>query len=414
VDIEGDSRVIDIGGRGDGTVDVDMGADEVAGDVHNIDRVIDYFSIQASINAANNGNVIEVEEGTYYETIDFNDKSITVTSTDPEDPGVVANTIIDANGDAGNPRRVVTFDDGEDANSVLVGFTITGGYAPGTGDARDGSGIFCYGSSPTISNCVITGNYAGDDGGGIFCDNGSDAEISDCTISDNESGDKGGGIYCRNSCPEVVDCVFKGNTAGTDGGGLYCTDKSPTINRCVFSDNYAGDDGGGIHTLGCGPTISNSFVCGNEATDNGGGMYLRDEDANLINCTITDNTAVDGGGIYNRYSDTQITSCILWADSAGTSGDEIYNYYSTPVVRYSDVEGGWDGTGNIDSDPCFVDANAGDFHLDSNSPCIDVGDPSGNYDGMKDIDGDDRVIDIPAKGDGIVDVDMGADEYNPQ
>jgi len=523
VDIEGDSRVIDIGGRGDGTVDVDMGADEVAGDVHNIDRVIDYFSIQASINAANNGNVIEVEEGTYYETIDFNDKSITVTSTDPEDPGVVANTIIDANGDAGNPRRVVTFDDGEDANSVLVGFTITGGYAPGTGDARDGSGIFCYGSSPTISNCVITGNYAGDDGGGIFCDNGSeatiskctvnaneagdrgggmycrdsnstiqdcdvnsndaymggglyytaseplvegctisdnnssgggsdpdgggicclssnatiinciirdnsaeddgggifcdsgsDATITDCTVSGNETDDKGGGIYCRNSCPEVVDCVFKGNTAGTDGGGLYCTDKSPTINRCVFSDNYAGDDGGGIHTLGCGPTISNSFVYSNEATDKGGGMYLRDEDANLINCTITDNTAVDGGGIYNRYSDTQITSCILWADSASSSGDEIYNYYSTPVVRYSDVEGGWDGTGNIDSDPCFVDANAGDFHLDSNSPCIDVGDPSGNYDGMKDIDGDDRVIDIPAKGDGIVDVDMGADEYNPQ
>jgi predicted outer membrane repeat protein len=421
VDIDGDDRVIDTLGKGDGNVDIDMGADETTygrwyvktdGSNSNDGKSWDkaFATISYAIGQASDNEVINVAVGTYNESIDFDGLSITITSTDPQDPYVMENTIINANGSAGSPARVVTFNDGEDPNSVLCGFTLTGGYAPGTGIARDGGGIFCYGSSPTISNCIISDNYAGDDGGGIFCDSGSDAKISDCTVSGNESADKGGGIYCRNSCPEIVDCAFDKNTAGTDGGGLYCRDKNPVIKRCIFTSNTAGDDGGGIQTLSCGPTITSSVFHGNAATDKGGAMYLRDDDTVLINCTITENTAVYGGGIYNRYSDTEITNCILWDDTASTSGNEIYNYSSTPVVTYSDVEGGWSGTGNINTDPLFVD----DYHLGANSPCIDVGDSGRSYTGELDIDGDNRVIDISGKGDGTVDVDMGADEYKEQ
>lgn len=71
-----------------------------------------------------------------------------------------------------------------------------------------------------------------------------------------------------------------------------------------------------------------------------------------------------------------------------------------------------DGGSNIDNDPCFVGADANNFYLAVNSPCIDVGDPNGNYSGQKDIDGDNRVIDISGKGDDVNDVDIGADEYS--
>ena len=95
----------------------------------------------------------------------------------------------------------------------------------------------------------------------------------------------------------------------------------------------------------------------------------------------------------------------------------IYNVTSsTPLVTYSDIEGGYVGTGNINADPLFVDPTNGDFHLGQGSPCIDAGDNSAPNLPLTDIDGKDRKIDDPA----VVDtgngtppiVDMGADEFN--
>jgi len=105
----------------------------------------------------------------------------------------------------------------------------------------------------------------------------------------------------------------------------------------------------------------------------------------MTNCTFTRNSAVFGGGILNINSSPTLTNCILWGDSP----EEIYG--GTPVITYSDVQGGWPGNGNIDADPCFADANNGDYHLksqagrwdasegrwtkdDVTSPCIDGGD----------------------------------------
>lgn len=72
------------------------------------------------------------------------------------------------------------------------------------------------------------------------------------------------------------------------------------------------------------------------------------------------------------------------------------------MVSYSDVQGGWVGTGNIDADPYFVDPENGDFHLTVESPCIDAGVPVMI---SKDIDGEWRQI--------FTGFDMGSDEYWP-
>ncbi|MHC4213628.1 MAG: BACON domain-containing protein [Planctomycetota bacterium] len=287
--------------------------------------------------AAGTGDVVIVSAGTYNENLDFGGKAITVTSTGPDNPNVVAATVIDCAGSG----RGVYFGNGEGASSVLDGLTITGG------SADVGGGIYCDGTSPTIKRCVVSGNNATSYGGGIYADNGS-AIVSNCVFRDNSCDWIGGGLILYN-CTDarLVNSIIAGNSA-TYGGGLEVTDSGVVIGGCTFSDNSA--------TMG---------------------------------------GAVD---VYGS-SNASISNSIFWGDSAGT-GAEING---SAVVSYSNVEGGFGGSGNIDSDPCFVDAGGGDYHLLEDSPCIDAGDPSYSASpGETDIDGQLRVM-----GAGI---EMGVDE----
>ena len=128
----------------------------------------DYDTIQEAIDKALEDCVVLVNDGTYKENIDFNGKSITIQSVNGAE-----NTIID--GDSNG--SVVTFSYFEDKNSVLDGFTITNGTGTIHGLDRpdgmikyytDGGGIYCFSSSPTIKNCIISGNHVDSNGGGIY------------------------------------------------------------------------------------------------------------------------------------------------------------------------------------------------------------------------------------------------------
>jgi len=165
------------------------------------DGPADFYSIQAAIDDSNDGDVVIVAEGRYVENINFNGKNITLRSTDPNDPDVVAATIIDGyqNG------SVVTFDNGEDDNCVLSGFTIT------NGNAQFGGGIYCsltpYGPphgpppvpdhispGPTITNCVISDNSAFIAGGGMFNNYAISPTLTNCTFNRNSARNFGGGM----------------------------------------------------------------------------------------------------------------------------------------------------------------------------------------------------------------------------
>jgi hypothetical protein len=117
----------------------------------------------------------------------------------------------------------------------------------------------------------------------------------------------------------------------------------------------------------------------------------------IINSTFTDNTAATGGALFNqRNSSPMITNCILWGN-----GTEIHNADSNcvPVVTYSDVEGGYAGTGNIDADPLFANAPT-DVSLGEGSPCIDAGTTTSVSD---------DILYVPRPQSGAY--DMGAYEY---
>ncbi|GAG23961.1 unnamed protein product, partial [marine sediment metagenome] len=207
----------------------------------------DYPTIQAAIEECNDGDTVLVADGTYTDDgnwdIDFLGKAITVRSENgPE------SCIIDCEG----PHRGFYFHNGEDANSILDGFTIT------EGDAASGGGIYCYYSSPTITNCTISDNSAGL-GGGIYCENSSPT-IIDCNITGN-SASEGGGIYCQNSNPIIINCVISGNSAEHgDGGGIRCSDSSLRISDCIISNNSRG---GGIHCEDSSLRISDCTISNN-------------------------------------------------------------------------------------------------------------------------------------------------------
>jgi parallel beta-helix repeat protein len=260
-----------------------------------------------------------------------------------------------------------------------IGNNIIGG---NSASLYGGGGIFCRSSSPLIEGNTINQNSARA-GGGVYCWNNSDPGISNNTISGN-SALEGGGIACYdNSNPRISNNIISSNSFDL-GGGIYCGDNSsPIIIENIIRDN-SGDRGSGIVCLwNSNPAIKNNIISGNSATGEGGGIYCVDSDPVIINNTVTENWADNrGGGIYCVNSSPLVLNTILWADATPWFDFEIYVIGGAPVFTFCDIQGGWEGEGNIDIDPLFRDPDGGDFHLmftecdDSyDSPCIDAGHP---------------------------------------
>jgi hypothetical protein len=100
----------------------------------------------------------------------------------------------------------------------------------------------------------------------------------------------------------------------------------------------------------------------------------------VINTTIALNDAEYGGGLFCLSSRPRLVNTIVWYNVA-EDGPQIFG--NSPYITYSDIQGGWEGQGNIDMAPLFRDTTGDDFHLmttdcgdSDNSPCIDAGDPA--------------------------------------
>jgi len=300
-------------------ISLEFGYAAEEGPIENLTTGEHYDYIQHAIVRGSPGDKIVVTQGTYHEDIDLMGRNLTLSSKDPNDPDVVAATIID--GDS----RAVTFASGETENCVLSGFTITGG----------SRGIYGTNNTvPKIDKCTITGNT----GAGIELYSGGNPILTNCTIIANG----GSGMEMR---PRKA--------------GRYTYYNSPTLSNCIVAANNGHGLLRGI------PTITNCTIAGNQKS-----------------------------GIQDSFA--TVTNSIVYFNGDGVG--QIVN--STGTVTYSDVERSYQGAGNIDANPRFIDADPryadtanSDYHLksqagrwdpdsetwildDVTSPCIDAGDPA--------------------------------------
>jgi predicted outer membrane repeat protein len=286
--------------------------------------------------------------------------------------------------------------------AVITNVTFTGNSA-----STDGGGIYNSSSAPTLTNATFLDNSA-TYGGGMYNTNSSSPTLDHTTFTRNQAAD-GGGVYnIDSSAPVLTNCTFSDNLATWAGGGMQNISSSPIINDCIFQGNSAGISGGGVNnTDSSWPILTNTLFWGNTA-ENGGGMHNYASLPWLVNCTFANNTASYGGAIRNYGgANPVLTNAILW----GNTPDQINGDLAS--VTYSDIQGGYSGTGNINTDPLFLDITTGDLHLSVYSPAIDMGNNSAAYLPTLDIDGDARILDGDFDGTAIV--DMGVDEttYEP-
>jgi len=360
-----------------------------------------YGTIQAAINACNPGDTVIVADGDYTGANNKNlDISIAITIKSLNGPD---GCTIDCEGSG---RGFYIHGSGA-SGAVIEGFTIHDGYA------LNGAGIYIYSScSPTIKNCIFDENDAWyTNGGGIHCNSSCSPTIEDCTFTLNDANWTGGGIFCEaGSDPTITGCIIDNNVSGLAGSGIGINNSDPTIENCEIINNTASTCGGGVSCeTASDPVLVNCLITGNSASQKGGGIFAYyDSDPTLTNCTIADNSAADGGGVATwYYSDTVLKNTIIWSNDATGNGDEIWISGATAALYYScygnsggDVSGTPSTSNCITSDPSFVSAS--DYHLDSDSPCIDDGYNSYNSE-TYDLDGNWRIINGT--------IDMGCYEY---
>jgi len=406
----------------------------------------DQSTIQAGIDATVNNDTVLVQPGTYFENISFNGKLITLGSLflTTQSSYYISQTIIDGS----YSNTVVTFANVEDSTATITGFTIQHGNSNETA-----GGIHCHSASPILSDLIIIDNSSSW-GGGIWCNYNSNPKISNATISDN-SGAAGGGIYCKsgsnpninnvildnnygsglacffNSFPIVDNATITNNYNGFGGGGIYCVSSSPILTNIIISNNSSSTYGGGIFCdEESSPNMSNITIS-NNTSQLGGGMYCEnDSEPDIVNTLIINNTANHGGGLYcctssslkiinstivnnnanagsGIYCSTgahpQTINCILWNNNP----EEIHLGSGTcnVIASYTNIQGGWEGTGNIDNDPNFIGSGDYPFSLQSNSPCVNFGNPdtTGLNLPVYDLAGNPRIYGGR--------IDMGAYEY---
>ena len=345
-----------------------------------------FTQLNTALEAATSGDQIWVAAGTYYPTTG-SDRNISFeipngvsviggfpNTGNPTVPNPSANLTtlsgdIDQDGSLANNSYTIIYTKDVNTNTVVDGFTITGGNAdaaftlPFPVLLENGGGAWYNESSnfsnstPSIKNCNFVGNNAGNRGGAIYSKAGVSGNtnyiIANCIFQSNNADEQGGAIYNAQSgsnseCnPNVTNTNFISNTAGTSGGAIYNNgtffgEVSGIYTNCNFNNNItAQKEGGAVFNNGyfegnASPIFDGCNFLNNAAPTGSGGAIYTDASSNgvgnfkLLNAELANNTSlVYGGAVCNIISNggeiKPIIANALFKENSSTNGGASYS-----------------------------------------------------------------------------------------
>lgn len=352
-----------------------------------------YATVQAALSACTGGDTVLVQPGTYITNVVWpNVNGIKLFSA-----GDSSNTILTAN----NAGRVIYINFSVvDTTTVIRGFTITGGNL--TGSSGYGAGINISSASAKLEALCIRDNRVYVPGGwgygGALYLSNSNSVIINSVIRDNRIDSAqwcyGAGLYATGGAPLLRDVRVHANIGRAStwcyGVGIYATLSSMRLTRVAVTNNSSGNNasyfyGTGMYLDDGQMSLTNVLVADNVSGTGGnfnygGGIYCDGTNGifTMMNVTLannrkTGNASINGTGMYVRDANVTSTNSVFYDPNTGT--DVVKNSAAVVTITYSDVRGGYTGTGNINILPGFVSAT--DYHLQTNSPCAGVGTNAG-------------------------------------
>jgi len=383
-----------------------------------------FDAIQEAIDHAVNGMTVLITNGWYISSgnydLDTQGKQITVRSWNvtpaqgdiPADPVAVLPitniVLIDTLG----LGSVFTLSGGETTNTVIKGLAMT------TGTAAPFDGVALDGASVRINECLIYDVAQS----GVLCENGASPLITGSIVSNALTGinsTASSGLFVSDDTL-ITACRGRGIVVSNDislvlqdtdvigcAGGIVLLSSGGRVERCEIKNNTVTDENGAGIQLGSGssPHLINLLIVSNTAVSDavGGGLYIAEDCSPVVvNCTLADNTAPANGAGISSEGTPELNNLIVWGNATTNGSVSSIHIASavSPLLWYSCVEGGYSpALSSTTNNPLFV--GGGDYHLLTNSPCIDTA-------GMalaptNDLDGLPRDADI----------DIGCYEYVP-
>ncbi len=273
-------------------------------------------------------------------------------------------------------------------------------------NATTNGAIQLYYHNSEITNCTFESNKS-DFGGAIYSKQNVKLKISDCDFKMNNATESGGGIYIElGDHVWLSNCKFDTNSAHNGNGGAIALNQcNLNIFNCIFNGNTSGTGGGALSLDKGNGRISHSIFTENSAATIGGSIYQSDGFFYPVNCLFKANQSERGAGIASENNaQIEMANCNLIENQAGNYGEAINLALGTDgyientiirnniptglnispgsfaIVRYSNIEDGYAGTGNFDDDPLFVSGPEGDYYLSQtaagqeyDSSCLDAG-----------------------------------------